>query len=374
MEKDEFPVLLDHAGAWRVYLGGSRIRSLRGGYGAADNHYPEEWIASTVEASGAGAVPGAGLSRLRGEGAPTLRELIAASPEAWLGRDFCRRHGHDCGVLLKLLDAAERLNVQVHPTRADAKRLWGLPFGKAECWHFLEGRAGQPPSFYLGLREEVTEPVLRAAFDSGEPQRVLDCMHRFPAVPGQTVLVDGGVPHAIGAGCFLLEIQEPSDLTLRLEKRTASGTQVPDRLCHMGIGYDAMFSLIRYPGLSRSATRAAWFVPPRVLEDGPAGTVTQLLGYDRCPYFSLERILAAADLTLDARPAFYGLFVLSGSGTLLCGGREIPLAPGDQLFVPGGCPAVVLKPESPLCLIRFFGPRRYPPGADCPAAGPHKRH
>lgn len=355
----DFPVLLDHAGAWRVYLGGSRIRALRGEADPADDHYPEEWIASTVEASGAGAVQGAGLSRPRGDSAFTLRELIAGAPEEWLGRDFCRRHGPGCGVLLKLLDAAERLNVQVHPSRADARRLWGLPFGKAECWHFLEGRgtAGRPPVFYLGLKREVTEAVLRRAFDSGDPQQVLDCMYQFPAVPGQTVLVDGGVPHAIGAGCFLMEIQEPSDLTLRLERRTASGTQVADDLCHMGIGYDAMFSLIQYPQLSREETRAAWFVPPRLLESGAGGTVTQLLGYDRCPYFSMERIQVTSFLTLGSRPVFCGLFILSGRGVLQCGGRETALAPGDQLFVPAGCPSIGLRAESPLCVIRFFGPK-----------------
>lgn len=354
----DFPVMLDHAGAWRVYLGGSRIRALRGETAPADDHYPEEWIASTVEASGAGAVPGAGLSRLRENRAVTLRELIAGAPEEWLGQDFCRRHGPDCGVLLKLLDAAERLNVQVHPSRADAMRFWGLSYGKAECWHFLDGRntPGAPPVFYLGLKQEVTAPVLRRAFDSGDPQQVLDCMYQFPAVPGQTVLVDGGVPHAIGAGCFLLEIQEPSDLTLRLEKRTASGTRVADDLCHMGIGYDAMFSLIQYPQLSRAETQARWFVPPRMLQSSSGGTITQVLGYEHCPYFSMERIHVTGSLMLEPRPVFYGLFVLSGGGSLQCGNRKMTLVSGDQLFIPGGCPSIVLKAESPLCMIRFFGP------------------
>lgn len=354
----DFPVLLDHARAWRVYLGGSRIRALRGERATADDHYPEEWIASTVEASGAGAVPGAGLSRPREDDTVTLRELISGAPEDWLGQDFCRRHGPDCGVLLKLLDAAERLNVQVHPSRADARRLWDLPFGKAECWHFLDGRdmAGNPPVFYLGLKREVTELVLRRAFDSGEPQQILDCMYQFPAVPGQTVLVDGGVPHAIGTGCLLLEIQEPSDLTLRLEKYTASGTRVSDELCHMGAGFDAMFSLIQYPRLSQEETQAAWFIPPRLLENSDGGTITQLLGYDRCPYFAMDQIQVTTSMTLPSPTAFYGLFVISGRGALQCGGREVPLAPGDQLFVPNRCPPVTLKADLPLRLIRFFGP------------------
>lgn len=351
------PVLLDHAGAWRVYLGGRCIRALRGEPSPVDDHFPEEWIASTVEAAGAGALPGAGLSRLKEPPHSTLRDEIAAAPEVWLGEEFVRRHGPDCGVLLKLLDAAERLNVQVHPSRSAARHFWGSPYGKLECWHFLEGRSvnGQPPCFYLGLRQEVDEARLRQAFYSGDPRQVLDCMYRFPAVPGQTVLVESGVPHAIGAGCFLMELQEPSDLTLRLEKRTASGTEVSDDCCHMGIGYDALFSMIRYEHLTAEETRAAYWIPPRVLKAGDGGTVTQLLGYDRCPYFSMEELQVQTSLTLESRPDFYGLFVLSGRGSLRCGEKTLPLAAGDQLFVPGGTPGVTLS--AGLRLIRFSGPQ-----------------
>lgn len=349
--------MLDHAGAWRVYLGGRSIRALRGENAPVDDHFPEEWIASTVEAAGAGALPGAGLSRLREAPYSTLRDKIASAPGFWLGEEFVRQHGPDCGVLLKLLDAAERLNVQVHPSRDDARRFWGSPYGKLECWHFLDGRSinGQPPYFYLGLRQDVDKAKLQQAFYSGDFQRVLDCMYRFPAIPGQTVLVESGVPHAIGAGCFLMELQEPSDLTLRLEKRTASGTEVSDDCCHMGAGYDALFSMVRYEHFTEEETQNAYFIPARVLKTDAGGTMTQLLGYDRCPYFSMEEIQVRTALTLKSRPAFYGLFVLSGHGSLQCGEKRMSLTPGDQIFVPGGTPAITLA--SNLRLIRFFGPQ-----------------
>ena len=73
------PVLLDHAGAWRVYLGGSRIRALRGDTAPMDDHFPEEWIASVVEAAGLGASPGDGLSRLRETPFSTLRSDFSAA-------------------------------------------------------------------------------------------------------------------------------------------------------------------------------------------------------------------------------------------------------------------------------------------------------
>ncbi len=248
-----YPIRLDHAGAWRVYLGGKRIRALYGEKDPRDDHYPEAWIASTTPAAGAGAVPEQGLSRQAEQPSLFLRDVIAASPDCFLGRAFVQAYGCHCGVLLKLLDTAERLNVQVHPDRSAARRLWDSLYGKTECWHFLPGRTidGKPPVFYMGLREHVTLADFRRAFESGDPGQLLACMYAFEASPGQTVLVESGVPHALGAGCFALEIQEPSDLTLRLERRTASGSVVPDEICHLGIGYDAMFSLIRCDHLSR---------------------------------------------------------------------------------------------------------------------------
>ncbi len=353
------PIPLDHAGAWRVYLGGQRIRRLRGLQDAEDNHFPEEWIASVTEAAGAGAVPGAGLSHLRHAPEWTLRDLIAADPPRFLGERFVQRHGNSCGVLLKLLDAAERLNVQVHPSREDAMRLWGLPFGKTECWHFLESRQvdGHPPVFYLGLRPEISADILRRAFESGESERILDCMHCFPVRAGETVLVGSGVPHAIGAGCFLLEIQEPTDLTLRLERTTASGSRVPDEICHMGAGYDAMFSLIQCPGLSREETRARWFLPSNPLASTEGGRITRLLDYSRCPYFAMDRMEVWGVLRLPQESVFCGLFVLSGAGELLSGSFRSSLKAGDQLFIPAGCPALEFKADGALQLIRFFGPQ-----------------
>lgn len=354
------PLLLDHAGAWRVYLGGSRLRALRGQSGTADDHFPEEWIASTTEATGAGATPGAGLSRLADAPELTLRQCIQRHPDALLGSAFTAKYGTNPGVLLKLLDASERLNVQIHPDRPTAKTYFHSDFGKAECWHFLPGRTinGQEPQVYLGLKAHVTPALWRAVFERGDSQEILDCMHSFPAIPGQTVLIDGGVPHAIGAGCFLLEIQEPTDFTLRMERRTRSGTVLSDEICHMGMGYDAMFASIRYDHFSREQTRDAWFIPPAVLEDSAALRLTRLLGYDRCPYFSMERLDIRDACFLEAMPVFCGLLVLKGDGTLAWEGGTMTVSQGDELFLPAKT-AIQWTPNAgqELCVIRFFGPQ-----------------
>lgn len=353
------PLQLDHAGAWRVYLGGSQIRALRGQLNTPDDHYPEEWIASTTEAKGAGAVPGAGLSQLLQRPGLTLDAVIRSDPSSFLGRGFVSKYGAHPGVLLKLLDAAERLNVQIHPDRPTAKRFFHSDFGKAECWHFLQGRMidGQEPRVYLGLKEHVTKELWRSAFDRGNPEEILNCMHSFPATPGQTVFVEGGVPHAIGAGCFLLELQEPADFTLRMERRTRSGTVLDDETCHMGMGYDAMFDSIRYDHMTEEQTRDTWFVTPEVLLDCPHVHITRLLGYDRCPYFAFDRMEISQSFSPEVSSVFCGLFVLKGAGSLEWDGGHSDLTPGAQFFLPANT-AVNFQPQDdmPLTLIRFFGP------------------
>lgn len=356
---DLYPIRLNHAGAWRVYLGGKRIRALCGEKDPRDDHYPEAWIASTTPAAGVGAVPEQGLSRLAEQHSLFLRDVIAAAPDIFLGQAFVRTYGSHCGVLLKLLDTAERLNVQVHPNRSAARRFWNSAYGKTECWHFLPGRTinGKPPVFYMGLQQHVTLSDFRRAFESGDPGQLLSCMYAFEASPGQTVLVESGVPHALGAGCFALEIQEPSDLTLRLERRTVSGSVVPDEICHLGIGYDTMFSLIRCDHLSREELLQKYVMEPVSLCKGPNGQIVRLVDDAACPYFQMDRMDAVSCLDLPAPAQFYGLFVLQGKGQLLCEGRHFPLFPGEQFFVPAGCPAIRLSADEPLSVIRFSGPQ-----------------
>ena len=129
----------------------------------------------------------------------------------------------------------------------------------------------------MGLREHVTLADFWRAFESGDSGQLLSCMYAFEASPGQTALVESGVPLALGAGCFALEIQEPSDLTLRLERRTASGSVVPGEICHLGIGYDAMFSLIRCDHLSREQLLQKYVMKPKPLYEWPNGRIIRLV-------------------------------------------------------------------------------------------------
>ena len=145
------------------------------------------------------------------------------------------------GVLVKLLDPAERLPVHAHPTRAFARQHLDSFFGKTEAWIILATRAtadGPAPALRLGFRRDVAPEELRAWIDEERSEALLDAMHEVPARAGDAWLVPAGTPHAIGAGVFIAEVQEPTDFSIVAETR---GFPIDRRDCLAGarLGRDA---------------------------------------------------------------------------------------------------------------------------------------
>ena len=139
----EEPIQLKSARAWRTYLGGKLIDELHGVKNAKDTNFPEEWLISTVTARNTGREnleEGLSYTTL----GPSLKSLIEEFPQQLLGSAHLQRFGKSTGVLVKLLDSAERLTVQVHPTRQMAKTLFQSNYGKTECWHILACRNNLP--------------------------------------------------------------------------------------------------------------------------------------------------------------------------------------------------------------------------------------
>lgn len=345
------PLRLTSARAWRTYHGGRFLDGLHGVASPADTHFPEEWICSAVRAVNPGREDVVeGLCGLAGTDL-TLGDVLASNPVEMLGAAHVARWGHSPAVLVKLIDAAERLGVQVHPDRAAALRFFRSPFGKTECWHIVGGReiGGERPCVYMGFKPGVTAAKWRDVFDRQDIPAMLSMLHRIEVKPGDTFLITGGTPHAIGAGCLLVEIQEPTDYTFRTEKVTPQGLRISDAACHYGLGFDRMFDCFHYDGRSEAETRAQLMLPPRVVEETAGWRRTELVGYGQTPCFALERLDVSGEMPFPGAPgAFTGLFVLSGRGMLETAAGPEPIGPGDQFFVPAATDAFRIAAESPL--------------------------
>lgn len=338
------PVKLSRASAWRTYTGGKMIEAMHGNPDAFDTNFPEEWIMSTVAARNSGREHIVeGLSMVAGTDI-SLKTLIEENPVEVLGEKHYRKYGANLGVLVKIIDSAERLTVQVHPTREKAKELFGSPFGKTECWHILGGREinGEKPCIYFGFKEGITEEYWREVFDKQDIPAMLGCLNKFFVKPGDTFLIEGGIPHAIGAGCFLIEVQEPTDFTIRTEKVTPAGLKVADFMCHQGLGFDKMFDCFEYTGYSEQELCERW----KIKTSG-----NDIINYSNTEMFRFEKIAVKGSTTLSSEGVFSGIYVLDGTGEI---DGEIA-GKGTQYFVPASCESFEINGN--MEVIRFYGPK-----------------
>ncbi|MBR6573176.1 MAG: mannose-6-phosphate isomerase [Clostridia bacterium] len=338
------PIKLKRAGAWRTYTGGSLIDALHGIKDTEDTNFPEEWIMSTVRARNSGREDIVeGISFVDGTEI-TLADVVNDNPELALGKRHIERFGNNLGVLVKIIDSAERLTIQVHPTKQKAKELFSSEFGKTECWHVLGGREidGEKPCIYFGFKEGITREHWEDVFERQDIPEMLNCLHKFEVKKGDTFLIEGGIPHAIGAGCFLVEVQEPTDYTVRTERITPKGLQVADFMCHQGLGFEKMFDCFTYEGFPENQVKERW----RIARQG-----NNIVGYDNTPMFRLEMLDIDGTETLKSDGVFSGIYVLEGEGEI----DGDPIKPGSQYFISSICEN--FRIDGKLKLIRFYGPK-----------------
>ncbi len=354
------PVKLTSARAWRTYTGGSLIDAIHGIESKEDTNFPEEWIMSTVTARNPGreAFSNEGMSFLQGQNT-SLLDFIRSDSSLLLGRKHYDKLGATTGVLVKIIDAAERLTVQVHPNKEKALSLFNSLYGKTESWHVLGGRVinGEKPCIYMGFKEGITREKWVKCFEKQDIPTLLSLMHRFDVKEGETYLIKGGVPHAIGQGCLLIEIQEPTDYTIRVERITPQGLRIDDRACHQGLGFERMFDCFEYEGINKEEAYRRWCIPPKTIESNKNLIHRNVIGYDSTPCFSLDRYDLKGSEKFSTKGRFFGLYVYSGSGEMK-GKTTAPISRGDQFFVPASSDdfTITSTDSSPMVIFQFFGP------------------
>ena len=285
------------------YAGGERIAALRGT--ARQDHTPEEWIGATNTtfdgSRGLSALPDGTL----------VRDAIEADPEAFLGADHVARLGADPALLVKLLDAGQRLPVHFHPDRAFAARELGLAHGKTEAWLIVEADPGA--AVWVGFAREVGSDEVRAWMAAQDSGAMLAAMHELPVRAGDAIFVPAGTPHAIGAGILMVEVQEPTDLSVLLEW---DGFELSEDDGHLGLGWDVALEAL---------DRSAWDERAVAALRGP-GAGRSLLPGAADPWFRAERVRGGDELD-----AGFGILVgLAGAGSV--GG--LPFGRGTALLVP----------------------------------------
>jgi mannose-6-phosphate isomerase len=274
---------------------------------------PEEWVGATVARFGE---PNLGPALLAD--GTLLREAVENDPVGWLGRDDGAPG--DTGVLVKLLDAGQRLPVHVHPTREFACRHLGCPYGKTEAWYVL--RAADDAAVWVGWREAVEPERLSALVDAQDTEAMLALMHRIPVQPGDGVVVPGGTPHAIGQGVLLVEAQEPTDQSILLER---VNTTAADDEIFLGLDRDVALSAVESAPLGDVG---------QLVRHARADGLTPVLPESAAEFFHMDLLVPHADV-----PAGFAVaVVLAGAGSLRpAHGEPLAVTAGDTLVVPARC-------------------------------------
>ncbi len=224
-------------------------------------------------------------------------------------------------ILIKFIDAAGSLSIQVHPHDDYAMAIEN-EYGKSEMWHILSCEDGA--FIYYGFNRDVTREEVAARVEDGTIEEILN---RVPVHPGDTYFIEAGTVHAIGAGITVCEIQQSSNSTYRLydyQRRDKNGNL---RELHLEKALDVM-------NLNRSSvpeTKEA-LSPSAIV---PGGVLVQKLG--SCKYFESSLYVISGETTIAMSDAsFMALTVIDGSGQILCGDRKTQFKKGDSLFAPAG--------------------------------------
>jgi mannose-6-phosphate isomerase len=311
------PIVLPPNVLRHFYAGGARIAALRH-LDLDSDHMPEEWIGAVSTTFGSDS---RGLSRLA-DGS-YLRDRIAADPEPFLGPEHVARYGADTALLVKLLDAGQRLPVHFHPGRAFARDHLHSPHGKTEAWIVVGAEPGA--SVHVGFENDVDEATVRGWMRDRDASAMLAAMPELTVSPGDGIFVPAGTPHAIGQGILLVELQEPTDFSVLLEW---DGFELEEDDGHLQLGWDRAL---------QDLDRTAWS-PDRLQALRPPDG--RLLPEAADPYFRAESVGSGAQL--DA--GFSILVALAGEGTLATeNGGDQALRGGDALLIPHAAGAAQIR-------------------------------
>jgi mannose-6-phosphate isomerase len=247
----------------------------------------------------------------------TLHDLLEENPERILGTQArLTEHGR-FPLLLKLLDAGDKLSIQVHPDDDTARHLGEPDVGKTEMWHVLQADPGA--TLYCGMPPETTETGFSQAASCGECAALLTA---FPAREGDSVFVPAGTVHAIGGGSLLAEIQQNSDLTYRIDDWGRVQDDGSPRELHM----DRAIQAVQFGSTHRGKAHPLAY-------DASGATVTILAA---CRYFASEEVAVKGKFQRqNSGASCYLVLAKTGSLQLTSEGDTVTLSPGRAALVVG---------------------------------------
>jgi len=242
----------------------------------------------------------------------TLTQLIQKHPNALFGEGSIYA---TFPLLIKFIDATDRLSLQVHPDESQLRDFDATRSGKSEAWVILDAVEGS--RIYAGLKPGVDKIQLQRHLEQGT---VEDCLHSYPVKRGDSVFIPAGTLHAIGEGILLAEVQQTSDLTFRLYDWNRLDQSGNPRPLHIGKALDCI-------NFERGPVE---LLQPQILTSGEH-QVELLLESE---HFSIRRHHSRQSIPCASPNQAQILIVLEGTGQLDCGAENFELLEGKTILIP----------------------------------------
>ena len=250
----------------------------------------------------------------------TLREVLESDPQSIMGSKV---GGTKFPLLIKLIDAKQKLSVQVHPNDETAAQFGGE--AKTEMWYLLGDNDAQ---VYCGLKDGVTRQRFLQAVADGTSG---DTMQPLPVQKDSAVFVRGGSVHAIDEGCLILEIQQNSNTTYRIYDWGRMGNDGKPRELHI----DQAINVINWDDNVNQL-----LVEPELLVDTDSFQCWDVL---KCEYFRLEKLIFSTPLEVPMDgTTFHALFVVEGEAKISWGDEILTAPTGTSILVPAALSAYTL--------------------------------
>ena len=243
----------------------------------------------------------------------SLNQLVSEMKDQLVGKENYERFGDEFPLLVKFIDAHQDLSIQVHPSDEVAHRQ-GKSHGKTEMWYALPSTPGA--MLYNGLKQQITPEQYKQMVEN---DTITDALARYEVHEGDVFFIPAGRIHTIGAGCFVAEIQQTSDVTYRIYDFKRKDKNGNYRELHTQLAAES----IDYTVLDNYRTE---YEP---LKNEGVQVVT-------CPYFTTAVYDLTEPMTLDYSEldSFVILIAVKGEGRLICNGEEMPFQMGDTVLLP----------------------------------------
>ncbi|MCM1291040.1 MAG: class I mannose-6-phosphate isomerase [Prevotella sp.] len=312
--------------------GGHRIIRFKDDYDASqhisiqNSNIGESWEISDLP--GSESIVASGIDKGK-----TLRQLIEQRRASLLGERNFLRFGTNFPLLVKFIDAAQDLSVQVHPDAASAQKL-GYRNGKTEMWYVIDSDKG---SFLIN---GLNRPINPDHYDRiAASEELLDHLNYIDVNPGDAFFIPSGRIHALGAGTFVCEIQESSDLTFRLYDYHRKGVDGKERELHTR----EAFNIIKNKPVKEGKVK---YTP---LRDVPVTLVSS-------PFFTTNLLKLDQETIRDYSEwdTFVILIATNGKASISSQGHTIELRQGHSVLIPASAPNVVISPDGDFTALETY--------------------